>query len=330
MIHALIYHGFPIKMLPAQLERSLYHDIINQIDKNFSHDKNLVINGTWLNWDFQHAVEALLSVYEPDNVFIGSMVDPWEMQDWAQDKFADSRIFVFGNVSGIYSFNFWALHCDTYFPKYSQHDLNLNDESAYSFLCYQLKPKLHRQLLVHKLIDQNINKTGIVTLDDCEPLIFPNLKKITVNDYNARWKHDYDSNQPGIGNLEIWNQCFLNVVSETEVSNNAETFVSEKTWQPIIGMRPFVIHGDNKIYDYLDQHGFDIFADIFPVQDLKNSPDIETRTDIIIDVIQQLNSKSKSCLKKDWDTLVPRLQSNQRRFYEFAQEQRSKTQNLFI
>jgi hypothetical protein len=267
MIHALIYHGFPINMKPAVLERSLYHDIINQIDRQYTWEKNLVINGTWLNWDFQYACEALLSVYTPDNVFIGSTVDPWEMQSWAENKFQGSRILVFGNVDGEYGFNFWALHCDQYFPKYTISDVEPMDEIEYSYLCYQLKPKFHRQLLVHKILEKNLDRTGVITIDDSETFLFPALKKITITDYKSEWKHDYNSDQPGIGNLDIWNRCFLNIVSETELSEESEVFVSEKTWQPIIGLRPFVIHGDNRIYEYLEKNGFDLFTDIFPVDE---------------------------------------------------------------
>jgi hypothetical protein len=58
--------------------------------------------------------------------------------------------------------------------------------------------------------------------------------------------HDIHS----LGNLDIWQQHFLNVVGETEFMHWDNMFISEKTWKPILGLRPFVINGQTKIYQY--------------------------------------------------------------------------------
>ena len=326
MIHALIYHGFPINMKPAMLERSIYHDIINQIDRQYIDEKNLVINSTWMNWDFQHACEALLSVYQPDNVFIGSIVDPWNSMSWAEDKFPKSKIIIFGNTDGEYSFNYWSYHCAHYFPEYQEEDLALDDDPMV-FLCYQLKPKIHRQVLTHKLIQRGLDCVGILTLGDTEPFIFPSLTKRTLHSYGHLFGEIAD--QDGIGDLGVWQQCFLNVVSETEIKPTEDLFVSEKTWKPILGLRPFIINGDSRIYRYLEEKGFDVFGDIFPVEEIKKSSGIDETTNIIVEVIKDLSGKPDGYLKKLWVDLYPRLCYNRSRFYEFAREQKSKIQNLF-
>jgi hypothetical protein len=320
MVHALIYHGFPVHWKTGRFERIIYHDIINQIDNAYPDPKkNLVINGTWLNWDFQHSVEALLSVYQPDRVFIGSMVDPWEMQAWAANKFSDSEIVMFGNVSGPYAFNFWAMYCDHTWPQYTLEQTTLADDFRFSFLCYQRRPKLHRQILTSRMLDHNLDKTGLVTLGQ-DDFLFDNLKKITIED-----SHDV----LGIGKLEIWNHCFLNIVSETERAGHADVFISEKAWQPIVGLRPFLIYGDTRIYDYLESQGFDVFSDIFPVDEMKRLPDFDHCSDIIVDTIKCLDRLNKVDLKKMWVDLLPRLTKNKKRFSEFVQEQQHLCRNLF-
>ena len=79
-------------------ERSIYYKIFENIERAYPHDKNLIVNGTWLNVEFQEMCEVVLNTWKPTRVFIGSIVDPWCMTEWAEQKFAGIPITYFGNV----------------------------------------------------------------------------------------------------------------------------------------------------------------------------------------------------------------------------------------
>lgn len=327
MIHTLIYHGFPLTQIPGRLERDLLHDITNQIDLAYPNDRNLVINGTWMNQDFQDMCDAVLSVYRPTKVWIGSLTDPWTMRAWARNKFQRKTcITILGNTSGEYEFNFWSIYCLEHFQRYDDQDLMLDDDPRV-FLCYQNKPKLHRQMLAHKLIISNLAECGVLTLGDSEPFVYDtlSLRPAVKDDYLIAGSLNNAS--VGLEDPNIWKNCYLNVVSETEIKASDDLFVSEKTWKPIIGLRPFVINGDSRTYGYLRRHGFDVFDDIWPVAKLEQATDLEQRTDIIVDIVRDL-SNSRG-LKQHWLDLLPRLQYNRNRFFEFAKEQKSFASDLF-
>lgn len=325
MIHALIYHGFSIDNDSGLLERQILHDIVNQIDIKYSRDRNLVINGTWLNWDFQHDLEALLQSYQPNQVFISSMVDPWEMDEWAKNKFPNSKLFLLGNVDSQYHFNFWSVGFLKRSPIYDGNELALG-KTPKLYLCYQNKPHLHRQLFTHELTQKNLLDFGHVTLQGpIDQVRYPTLT-IRSDPDSPNGGHFEDI---GIGNLDIWKSHYINIVSETVWHPHGHVFVSEKTWKPILGMRPFIILGDPRIYDYLENHKFDIFPDIFPVEQLRNSNDMEHSVRIIVDFLESIKNIEPQNLKQQWLDLLPRLRYNHDRMIKFTEEQIYRMKNLF-
>ena len=226
MLHTLIYHGWNISTSSGKLEREMLHSIANQIDRNFSGQKNLLINGTWLNWDFQHSVEDLMIHYSPKNVFISSLVDPWNMDQWAINKFSASKLYFFGNTNNNYHVNFWSLYCDRMFPKYSMIDVGLRENADKLYLCYQNKINRYRDCLYEKFTNHNLLDHGHMTYWGRS--IGPEKLDFVEQDSVSKMNMEHD----GIGNLETWKSCLINIVSETEHTANQHTFVSEKIWKP--------------------------------------------------------------------------------------------------
>jgi hypothetical protein len=69
-----------------------------------------------------------------------------------------------------------------------------------------------------------------------------------------------------LGNPEIWQECFLNVVSETTQPFDPGTenvFLSEKSVKPFIGMRPFLHYGSPRMSELLRDRGFETFEEDF-------------------------------------------------------------------
>ena len=143
------------------------------------------------------------------------------------------------------------------------------------FLCYNRKPREHRVNLVKKLIDHNLKKHGVITLGENRKIYSKTDKNklhLSLNEDMSQystWTNQIDTfgdipdDLHSLGNLIIWQNHFLTVVSETEFLPWDNTYVSEKTWKPIIGLRPFLINGQSKIYKWLRDRGFKTFNHYF-------------------------------------------------------------------
>jgi hypothetical protein len=136
--------------------------------------------------------------------------------------------------------------------------------------------------------------------------------------------HDIHS----LGNINIWKTHFLTVVSETEFFPWDNTFVSEKTWKPILGLRPFVLNGQAKIYQWLRERGFKTFNHYFNRIELENVTELEIH-DSIIEVLKYLVTLDKKEILAMYNNMLPDLIHNRDRFFEFSKEQKYKTENLF-
>ena len=105
-------------------------------------------------------------------------------------------------------------------------------------------------------------------------------------------------------------------------------FITEKTWKPIIGLRPFVLNGQTKIYQYLRDHGFHTFNHYWPHIKIEELSEFEVH-DSLIEVIKFLSTLSNTTLLEMYSDMLPALKHNRNRFFEFAQEQKYKIENLF-
>ena len=114
------------------------------------------------------------------------------------------------------------------------------------------------------------------------------------------------------GHMQNWQQHFLNVVTETVV--HTDVFISEKTIKPIAGGRPFIILGDDTIYQKLQTWGIDTFDDLFGTG--YNLQWYEQRADWIREVLSNLIHPPPPDLQKLYKSLIPRLKNNQERLKE--------------
>ena len=158
---------------------------------------------------------------------------------------------------------------------------------------------------------------------------------LTIDDDPANYKHNGQHDEFGgipndlvtLGRLDIWQTCLLNVVSETEFDSWKPRFITEKLWKPMIGLRPFLIHGQTNIYPWLRNHGFRTFNHYWSHIDVETNTDVHATT---VEVLKYVSAKSADELMELYTTMLPDIQHNQDRYYEFAKEQRHKMENLFL
>jgi len=311
---------FPSSFQWHDEEVDVVNSVMAQINNNFPNSKNLLINSTWLGPQFDNGeYEKLLrlTTSKIDNVFLLSSITPMflnaEQVDNILNLLKNPVLYKIGHFDGTkYEFNFHAAKIlPKHFKIYNTHEVVMQD-ATHIFLCYNRKPREHRVDLVKKLIDHNLKEHGIVTLGENQIDTFV----------------DIPDDLHSLGNLTIWQNHFLTVVNETEFLPWDNTYVSEKTWKPIIGLRPFLINGQGKIYKWLRNRGFRTFNHYFNGIELEDVKEFEIHGSII-SVIKYLTTLDKTEIVAMYNNMLPDLKHNRDRFFEFAIEQQYKIDHIF-
>lgn len=333
-------------------EDRLVKQVTNQINQRFPDHKNLLITLTWFGPQFNNGAYQQIQEFKQNNttfdhVFWLSSVDPiymlpHQITEVENTLGVNQAFYLVGFEQSKHYVTFSAVATAEDFVEYAEHALVLTNPE-YLFLCYNRKPKPHRIEIVEKICSNNLDKLGIVTLgkNDVNYDVSNGVKTdlyLTVpentQDYSYNNRFLVHSNFGGVpydllslGRMDIWDRHFLNIVSETEFLPWDNMFITEKTWKPILGLRPFVINGQLKIYKYLRDNGFRTFTHCFNGIELEDLAEYQVQ-DSIIKVLQYLQSLSREQIQHMYNAMLPDLLHNRRRFYEFAQEQKHKLDHL--
>jgi hypothetical protein len=326
-------------------EKRLIQCIHDQIDLVFPDSRNLFINTTWFGPQFDnnlwHEYKQTLNKQEFDRLFLLAAADPVFLnheQIEHMQKETNAILYSLGHFDTEYYFNFHSQVLPCYFTKYTTQDL-IMQAPAKIYVNYNRKPRDHRSALVNNLIEENLLEYGIVTLGKHNNVFSKEVvptQCLTLNetttDAVGNWGLSMEFGIPhdihSLGNMDIWRSHFLTVVGETEFFPWDNMFISEKTWKPILGLRPFVINGQTKIYKYLRDQGFKTFNHYFNGIDLENINELEVH-DSIIAVVQYLTTLDKKEIIAMYNDMLPDLKHNRNRFFEFAKEQQYKINHIF-
>jgi hypothetical protein len=337
---------FPASWQYGPDEIEIFDSTVRQIDQHFPDSRNLVINTTWFGSQFDNSGwRRILDLQAKfDNLFLLAVIDPIYLLDtdlqFIIDKFSIKQVHRIGMFAdSVYEWNFHSVSVRRHCPQYSVQDLTLTDPQ-YVYMLYQRKPRLHRVEITNLILERNLDKKGILTLGDNNGSNYdwtqgrgiPSL--ITIDDSPQNYKHNGSKTDFGgipndlvsLGRLDLWQKHFLNIISETEFDNWTPRFITEKTWKPIIGLRPFIIHGQTSIYHWLRDMGFQTFNDYWSHIPIESSDD---QHGTVLSVIDWLGSKSKEQLLEMYNDMLPRLIYNSERYQEFSKEQEYKMHNLF-
>ena len=288
---------------------------------------DLFINSIWFEYDQQ--LKDLLDK-RPKRAIIYSGMD-WHDYGFRRSVHEEIRkrveeIVYVGNKSGDNYFSFWVFFVEDYHKNFYKNTPNeYNFEKLY--MCLNRKRHNHRVQLVEKLDSRGLLKYGYVTLggnpeQNIPPLTLPNDYKYVEGDSSAGDRKEGIPNDiTSVGKEEYWNKHLINIVTET--TTTSDTFISEKTWKPILGLKPFMILGDYKIYEYLKYYGIDTFDDIFGTGYTER--DEVKRTEWILDNLERLKNTNLNNLYKE---LLPRLVKNRNQFQEICNINRIRFNNV--
>lgn len=327
-------HSFNELSLPrnhADLESytRIFDTILKQVDKNFPDQVNLVVNTTWIDMIPDQLREKFLQL-TVDNLFLIGTIDNLNLVEYP----ANVTVYQVGNIIdkkfNQYYFSSSAIVLSDIFRTYTDDQLVLTHASS-AYLCYQNKPSSHRQLLTSKLMRDNLLNCGVITLSkgNRAEFDFPELYQMTVDESpDITFYGPFKENPYSLGDISIWKNCFLNVISETlPISSNH--FISEKTYKPIIGMRPFVLNGDPRILTYLSDLGFHTFEEYWPDIHFRDCSNMDEVTDSVISVIHRIANMSPATIYEMYTEMLPKLRHNRERFFQHAREQEHILTHLF-
>ena len=301
----ILYGGFNPRWAAGALER----EVVDKCGQDFlvQHpDKTIHIIVP--NWYSTEAVLNHINDISADILVLCSLSDP-PNRTLISTKFSQA-VYQFGYTTTGIAYDFWATACFKFFKSYTEDELQPT-AFQYLFLNYNRKPHWHRVRLVEILEQSGMIEHGCVTLNGKYDV------GDQIGDYLEAGANDAVGTETipndiySLGQLSIWNKSLINIVSETQCGN--ETFLSEKIYKPIIGMRPFIINGNPRIYTWLKQNQFDCFEDLFPVQEIINNPN-SIQTIIVASLLKYRNRD----LMQLYQMLLPRLQYNRTRFFEYA------------
>ena len=344
----LVYRGttFPNNTWGI-LENNVINSIKKQINDNFVNQTNLFINGTWFspNINYECYIDVVTMDGEFDNLFFLTTVDPPQItiDDIIKlsRNFGSPTVYFLGNFDhSQYEFNFISYAITQEFKDYED-DLILTD-IKYNFINYNRKPATHRVELVTSIIDSGLDNNAIVTLGKHPSINDTDELYMSINEKNkdfvetGHWfdldDKDSDFGIPhdllSLGNMEYWKHHFINIVSETMFNPWDPIFVTEKTFKPNIGLRPFIINGNTRTYKWLRNNGFKTFSHYFPFVDLESINKHEIVSNII-EVLKWVDVEPNANLMSMYNDMLPDLLHNKERFYVFANEQQHKMEHLF-
>lgn len=336
-------------------EHQIYNSLRQQIEKKFPLGNNLLVNMTWFGPQFNNptwpSINQLINKNKSfDRIFWIDIIDPVtllpdQISDLENKLQVKEKYYIGTAFTGKYSFNTASIVCYEDFPAYLESDLSLTNVE-FLYLNYNRKPKPHRIRMVELLHEHNLEKHGIITLGKNDAAYDVSQGKtttfhLTVNDaidgtHGGKFPKQTTFGDFGgvpydlcsLGNINIWQNHFLNIVSETEFLPWDTVFVTEKTLKPIIGLRPFVINGQTTVYQWLRDCGFKTFNHYFNGIELEDIKEFEVH-DAIINVVKYLVTLDQTEISAMYNDMLPDLKHNRARFFEFAQEQKYKIEHLF-
>jgi hypothetical protein len=309
------------------------------------------LNLTWPDAQTDQQIDAVLAENkEIHNLFFLSTVDPVpHMARGFEARFEQhgvKNIYYLGNSEGSYYFNFFAIVCADHHEQYNTEDLVLRDVK-YPYISYNRKPYVHRLDLVKELMRRNLKDKGVVTLGRPfshntapeDQLYFSIGEKNQdyvkyghwYSDSSAATPHDIPHDLFSLHNWHYWQHHFLHVVGSTTIWNEDHLFVNQINFKPLIGMRPFIINGQTKQYQWLRNQGFRTFEHLFPGTDLTvpGGQGDGKLTNAVADAIEYVCSQTPAELQSIYNEILPDLIHNRQRWFEWTKEQQHRVGNLF-
>lgn len=168
------------------------------------------------------------------------------------------------------------------------------------------RPRNHRIRLLDELSNKNLIEYGINTFINPDNQKFehknwyPYLKDVD------KYLYDWSSNSyGGITQEYIDHSALIEVITETEIDYLR---FSEKTWKPILNLRPFLIVGAKHIHKKLKELGFYLYENIFDYE-FDDKDNVDDRICGVVNNLEKLKDLDVNKLYKlERDAIIHNIQ----------------------
>lgn len=306
--------NWPMKQLEQTIVKNFLHD------RYHDQSRSVIINSVWYTGDYHQQVMSELRELRPTHVFVVSLLDPPNVKlEWFDEL--DCEVLGVGYYPGAGYIDYCALFVDHFYQPVDQSLLTDADKIDTAYMCLNRKPHQHRIRLYQGLEEAGLLDRGLVSMGGNPPM------RLIANDQTPGQEiaPNPGSDQYGInndvvslGNLDNWQRHFVNIVTETIWDCEVSDFVSEKTYKPVLGLRPFLIYAPNGAVQCLSNRGIESY-----VNDFKDITDADLCQPYNVAVfLKELCGQPKSYWQMKFVALKEKLLFNQDQFKKHVSKQK--------
>ena len=177
-----------------------------------------------------------------------------------------------------------------------------------SFMCLNGKDKKHRRHMLRTIYEHDLKEHGSISYvcydgidstlnndaiggDDLPIILDQSIHQVRKNDRYM--------------NPELYNNCWINIVTEAFPHVEQDLFITEKTFKPMLQLQPFLIQGNRHTLKKLREFGYKTFPTLFD-ESYDDLPTVEERTEAIGVELSKWCKKTykKEMIKSVWDDLL--------------------------
>lgn len=309
-------HGFKnlFELVPAEVMADVRSNkaiiVIDNLNEGFS-DSRL--------WPFWQKSCQLFGLPHKNIVYLTSnLLEPSNYKNWCNANGENAQI----NVLAFPHLAYEQVRCFRFTyerPTWDQHVLAKNNsEKIKVFNCLNRVNRQHRAYLLLRLLQENLEKHGLISHDRFKPDDWPHpgiqnstLRKCKELLPLVADDADFNNNKAMHFNNELYLNSLVSLVTETNANDqNGVLFLSEKIWKPIFGLHPFMILGNKGSLAALKSMGFETFDAL--IDQTYDNDSFYVRIDKLITNLQTLIDRND---KMQWFLQMRELlEHNQLRF----------------
>lgn len=307
---------WPVKQLEMEItDRALRHWKTDA-------SRTVLINSTWYSREFHDETMAWLRHNDWSHIIMVAMIDPAIPQSgWFQEF--SRPVLGLGSYPGAGDLTFWAHALDRHFVDIGSDILEDTASIDHAYLCLNRKPHWHRRRLYDQLSSRNLLDHGLVSMGTdghgAERRLPLEVDSQDLSPNSGSQYYGMPNDNASLGHLSNWRRCFINIVTETVYDIRKNWFVSEKTFKPILGLRPFLVYDPDGARTWLDHRKFENYT-----RDFQDITDLDlSDPDNTAPFLEILTQSGPAYWKKKYLDLVPKMRYNKQRFRELLFEEQN-------
>lgn len=302
--------------------KQLEQDILKRFLANYYTDnsRTVIVNSVWYTNDYHQQVMAELHELKPTHIFVVALLDPPIIQlDWFDEL--NCEVVGIGYYPGPGHIDYFASFMDHFYQPTSQSVLLAREYIDTPYMCLNRKPHPHRLRLYQGLKTAEILDRGIVSMGGDPPLrlLDNDVDGQTIAPNGGKEYYNIGNDITTLGNINYWTRHFINTVTETVWDVDSCNFLSEKTFKPVLGLRPFLIYAPNGGINCLQKRGLEPY-----VKDFTDITDADlTIPHNLVVFLFELCKQPTSYYQMKFLQLKEKLLFNQENFKKYVGQQKN-------